>query len=110
MLVVVKRDAGGDKAVPNNRRVSEIVDRLQRDNPQVFETRAAFDGVKNLFMIKELGQVSTVSIPFASLNNYLREIQFNVNMGNPSKTSGIFSVRLTLVGHINPRCVHCYSS
>lgn len=104
VLVVVKRDASGDKAVPNGRRVSEAIDRMQSDNPRVFKPRAAFDGVKNLFMTKELEQAQ-VSTMFESLNSYSQVTQFNVNMGNPNKTTGIYSVRLTLVGKINPRYV-----
>lgn len=80
---------------------------MQSDNSRVFKPRAAFDGVKNLFMTKELEQAQ-VSTTFESLNSYSQVTQFNVNMGNPNKTTGIYSVRLTLVGKINPRYVRCW--
>ncbi len=99
----------------------EIIKRLQeRDRPQIFTPRAAYDGRKNLFSIREL--------PFTEGTQTVRAVmdhrpivvftdhavfQFDVTLSDgppPGTTSSgkgpkVYKVKLTKVAEINPEYV-----
>ena len=67
---MTKKDGGDDREIPASRRTSDIVDKMQTTNAQVFNPRASFDGVKNLFSTKKMadGTVSFLGPPFPDIN------------------------------------------
>jgi hypothetical protein len=55
------------------RRIFQIIDLVQTGNPQVFSTRPAFDGMKNLFSFTPLlssGEAVFSSRPEGAINDY----------------------------------------
>ncbi|KAJ3557975.1 hypothetical protein NM688_g1185 [Phlebia brevispora] len=86
--VVTKHGAtGAASEIPSGRRVTEIIDRLQTDNPATFNPPAAFDGVKNLFTTRKIEEGRN---------------SFTVNMGVQVRATGQYTVRLGLVSEIDP--------
>lgn len=53
-LDVHELDSDIDPEIKAKRRIFEIIDTVQSNNPQIFRTKPAFDGMKNIFSFKPL--------------------------------------------------------
>ena len=109
-LVVSKLETSGEpREVPIGRRTADIIDTMQNSHPLIFNPRASFDGVKNLFISRRIedGTVRILSLVYWP---FLMSCQFDVQMGrNSTSPRGRYTVRLSLVSQINPRSVETCS-